>query len=45
VTVVGVKKPGESFTFATAETLINTGDEILVSGHPNDIERFAALPK
>ena len=45
VTVVGVKKPGESFTFATAETLIESGDEILVSGHPSDIERFAALPK
>ncbi|GAB2828111.1 TrkA family potassium uptake protein [Alpinimonas psychrophila] len=45
VTVVGVKKPGESFTFATAETLIDSGDEILVSGHPSDIERFAALPK
>lgn len=45
VTVVGVKKPGESFTFATAETLIDSGDEILVSGNPSDIERFAALPK
>lgn len=45
VTIVGVKKPGKSFTFATAETLINVGDEILVSGHPNDIERFASLPK
>ncbi len=45
ITVVGVKKPGESFTFATAETLIGVGDEILVSGRPHDIEKFAALAK
>lgn len=45
ITVVGVKKPGESFTFATAETVIDSNDEILVSGHPGDIEKFAALEK
>lgn len=45
ITTVGVKKPGESFTYATAETLIAVGDQILVSGHPDDIEKFAALPK
>lgn len=45
ITTVGVKKPGESFTYATAETLIDEGDQILVSGHPDDIEKFAALPK
>lgn len=45
VTTVGVKKPGSSFTYATAETLIEPGDQILVSGHPDDIEKFAALPK
>jgi trk system potassium uptake protein TrkA len=45
ITVVGVKKPNQSFTFATAETLIESGDEILVSGHPSDLEKFAALPK
>ncbi len=45
ITTVGVKKPGESFTYATAETLIADGDQILVSGHPGDIEKFAALPK
>lgn len=45
VTVVGVKKPGNSFTFAAAATLIEVGDEILVSGHPTDVEKFAALPK
>ncbi|AWR22251.1 MULTISPECIES: potassium channel family protein [Aurantimicrobium] len=45
ITTVGVKKPDESFTYATAETLIAEGDQILVSGHPADIEKFAALPK
>jgi trk system potassium uptake protein TrkA len=45
VTVVGVKKPGNPFTFATAETVIDAQDEILVSGHPSDIEKFGALPK
>lgn len=45
VTAVGVKKPNSSFTYATAETLIESGDQILVSGHPDDIEKFAALPK
>jgi trk system potassium uptake protein TrkA len=45
VTAVGVKKPDSSFTYATAETLIEPGDQILVSGHPDDIEKFAALPK
>lgn len=45
ITTVGVKKPGESFTYATAETLIEAGDQLLVSGHPDDVEKFAALPK
>ncbi|WP_298121117.1 TrkA family potassium uptake protein [uncultured Aurantimicrobium sp.] len=45
ITTVGVKKPGASFTYATAETLIEAGDQILVSGHPDDVEKFAALPK
>ncbi|MFA9277618.1 MAG: TrkA family potassium uptake protein [Rhodoluna sp.] len=45
ITTVGVKKPGASFTYATAETLIESGDQILVSGHPDDVEKFAALPK
>lgn len=45
ITTVGVKKPDSSFTYATAETLIEAGDQILVSGHPDDVEKFAALPK
>lgn len=45
VTVVGVKAPEQSFTYATAETPISADDIILVSGHPDDVEKFAALPK
>lgn len=45
ITVVGVKKPDDAFTYATAETPIETGDQLLVSGHPDDIEKFAALDK
>lgn len=45
VTTVGVKKPGDAFTYATTDTLINAEDQILISGKEEDIERFAALPK
>lgn len=45
VTVVGVKKDGSSFTYSTAETQIDSGDEIIVSGAPADVERFAATSK
>lgn len=43
LTVVGVKSPGGEFTYATPETVVSNHDLIIVSGHQNDIERFAAL--
>ncbi|WP_344679599.1 TrkA family potassium uptake protein [Saccharopolyspora taberi] len=43
VTVVGVKRPGEEFTYATAETVLNEGDIIIVSGRDRDVEHFANL--
>lgn len=43
VTVVGTKKPGESFTYSTADTYVEAKDQIIVSGHPENIEKFAAL--
>ncbi|SEM72780.1 TrkA family potassium uptake protein [Cryobacterium sp. TMT1-3] len=43
VTVVGVKSPGQPFTYATAETVVSNHDLIIVSGAEADIERFAAL--
>jgi trk system potassium uptake protein TrkA len=43
VTVVGVKSPGQDFTYATAETVVSNHDLIIVSGNSADLERFAAL--
>lgn len=43
LTVVGVKSPGGEFTYATPETVVSNHDLIIISGHQNDIERFAAL--
>ena len=44
VTVVGVKSPGEDFTYATAQTKITSRDVLIVSGQVDLIERFAARP-
>lgn len=43
VTVVGVKRVGEGFTYATAETVIQPGDLILVSGPRPRVEQFSDL--
>ena len=43
VTVVGVKKPGSSFTHATGETVLEPGDTVILSGRPHDVERFSEL--
>lgn len=43
VTVVGVKRPGEDFTYATPETVIEPGDLLIVSGKTEAVERFAAV--
>ncbi len=45
ITVVGLKKPGGSFVYSTADTFVEARDQIIVSGHPDDIEKFAALAK
>jgi trk system potassium uptake protein TrkA len=44
VTVVGVKSPGEDFTYAVPETRVSSHDVLIVSGHTKLIERFAARP-
>jgi len=44
VTVVGVKSPGLDFQYATPETRISQNDIIIVSGHADLLERFAARP-
>jgi trk system potassium uptake protein len=44
VTVVGVKSPGEDFTYAVPETRVTAHDVLIVSGHSELIEKFAARP-
>ena len=43
VTVVGVKKPGGSFTHATGETVLEPDDTVIVSGEPRAVEKFSEL--
>lgn len=44
VTVVGVKRPREDFTYAKPTTVVVEGDLLIVSGPTAIVERFAALP-
>lgn len=44
VTVVGVKSPGADFTYAVPDTRVGAQDVLIVSGHSDLIERFAARP-
>jgi trk system potassium uptake protein TrkA len=44
VTVVGVKSPGQDFTYAVPETRVSSHDTLIVSGHTELVERFAARP-
>jgi trk system potassium uptake protein TrkA len=43
VTVVGIKRPGEGFTYATAETVVRRGDVLIVAGKTAAVERVADL--
>jgi trk system potassium uptake protein TrkA len=43
VTVVGIKRPGADFTHATAETVVQPGDVIIVTGKTRAVETFAEL--
>ncbi len=44
VTVVGVKSPGREFVYAEPDTRISPDDLLVVSGHADLLERFAARP-
>ncbi|MGV8976840.1 MAG: potassium channel family protein [Cellulomonas sp.] len=44
VTVIGVKSPGLDFVYASPETRISANDLLIVSGHADLLERFAARP-
>ncbi|WIM93496.1 TrkA family potassium uptake protein [Actinoplanes oblitus] len=43
VTVVSVKRPGEPFTYATADTLVYAGDILIIAGRTQQVEAFADL--
>lgn len=43
VTVVCVKRPGEEYTPASADTVINVGDDLLVVGEMAKVEAFTRL--
>lgn len=43
VTIVGVKRSGQDFTHATAETVVQNGDLIIVSGPQDRVERFSEM--
>ncbi|SDD74307.1 trk system potassium uptake protein TrkA [Sanguibacter gelidistatuariae] len=44
VTIIGVKSPGQEFVYAEPETRISVNDLLVVSGHSDLLERFAARP-
>lgn len=44
VTVVGVKSPGEDFTYAVPDTTVTRHDMLIVAGNSQLLERFAARP-
>ncbi|MDS1271977.1 TrkA family potassium uptake protein [Lipingzhangella sp. LS1_29] len=41
ITVVCIKRHGEQFTYATAETVPQKGDIIMIAGKTKDVEHFA----
>lgn len=44
ISVIGVKEPGQPFEYATAETRIDDGDTLVLSGDTELLEKFAARP-
>ncbi|MFC4334830.1 potassium channel family protein [Salininema proteolyticum] len=42
VTVVGIKAPGEDFTYATPDSVVHEGDTLIVSGKTKKVEAFAS---
>ncbi len=43
VTVVCVKHPGETFTYAEASTIVRPGDLLVLAGSPADVEQVVRL--
>ena len=44
VTVVSIKRPGEPFTYTTADTTVYAGDVLIVAGDPRSVQAFSNLP-
>jgi trk system potassium uptake protein len=43
VTITAIKRPGEQWTYTTADTIVQAGDTILVTGPIRKAERFSQL--
>jgi len=43
VTVVGIKRPKQDFTYARPETVVEKDDLLIISGRVDLVERFAAM--
>jgi trk system potassium uptake protein TrkA len=43
VTVVGVKRVGQDFVYAVPETVIESGDELIVSGRTVEVDAFCRM--
>ena len=41
VTIVGVKRPGEDFTYGRPDTMVRPGDLLIVAGPTREVEAFA----
>ncbi len=44
ITVVGIQRAGEAFTYADLETIPHRGDELIISGAVKAVEKLSALP-
>ncbi|WP_244945559.1 TrkA C-terminal domain-containing protein [Couchioplanes caeruleus] len=40
---MSIKRPGEDFTYATADTIVYAGDILIVAGKIRHVEAFANL--
>jgi trk system potassium uptake protein TrkA len=43
ITVVAIKRPGQDFTYATADTVEEADDTLIVAGRTRQTERFSEL--
>lgn len=41
VTIVGIKRPGEDFTYGRPDTMVRSGDLLIVAGPTREVEAFA----